>query len=160
MIQVRPTRSEELPIYCKLEQDADTHGHITPQTLAQHQLEFNLDDIIYLSICDDDKPSGFMILALEADLHSVELRRIVVASKGLGIGQAAMSTLQKYCSETLQRRRIWLDVYVFNQRGNQRGRHVYEKLGYQMFNSGEFDGRKLLCLQKSIGSDIQHGDTV
>jgi RimJ/RimL family protein N-acetyltransferase len=98
-----------------------------------------------------------MILVLEADLHSVELRRIVVANKGLGIGQTAMSALQEYCSKTLQRGRIWLDVYVFNQRGNQRGRHAYEKLGYQLFKRGEFDSRKLLYLQKSIDSDMLQG---
>jgi RimJ/RimL family protein N-acetyltransferase len=162
MIEVRPTPPEELALFCRMEQDEGTRDHITPQSLSQHEHEFKRDDIVYLSIQEsvglrlDNKPSGFLILALEIDLHSVELRRIVVASKGQGIGQAAMSALQEYCSKTLQRGRIWLDVYE----SNQRGRHVYEKLGYRVFDRGEFDNRKLLYLQKSIGSDMQQGNTV
>ena len=50
MIEVRPTPLEELALFCRMEQDADTRDHITPQTLNQHQHEFKRDDIVYLSI--------------------------------------------------------------------------------------------------------------
>ena len=91
------------------------------------------------------------ILALDSDLTSVEFRRIVVAAKGAGIGQAAIAAMEAYCVEALRRQRIWLDVFA----SNPRGLHIYQKLGYRRFDSGELDGRKLLYLQKTIGADPQ-----
>jgi RimJ/RimL family protein N-acetyltransferase len=44
------------------------------------------------------------------------------------------------------RRRIWLDVFEHNARG----RHVYEKLGYRRFDSGELDGKPLLLYEKQL----------
>ena len=79
-------------------------------------------------------------------LWVVEFRRIVVSCRGIGIGQAAIPAMEVYCREQLHCRRIWLDVFD----SNPRGRHIYQKLGYRLFDTGELEGRKLLYMDKSL----------
>ena len=129
-----------------MEQDADAAPNIDPYSYEQHLAEYNRSDIVYLSIYDNHELAGFFILALDPDNTSVEFRRIVVARRDKGIGQQAIFKMETYCREHLKRNRVWLDVFDFNQRGQ----HVYVKLGYQLFDKKDFYGKTLLCYQKSI----------
>lgn len=149
MIELRRAQLSQLPLFCEMEQDADTSPYILPTTLDQHRQAFALADIIYLTIYRDVEAAGFIILALDADARSVELRRIVVAEKSQGTGQAAITALEDYCRQRLQRDRIWLDVFDFNRRG----RRVYSGLGYSQFDQREFDGKQLFFFDKELGSD-------
>jgi RimJ/RimL family protein N-acetyltransferase len=149
MIEVRESRPDELQHFCELDQDPDAREHINVSTLLQHQQEFARADIVYLSIYANAELAGYFILALEADPGSVEFRRIVVANKGAGTGQAAILVMEAYCRDRLDCQRIWLDVFE----SNTRGRHVYEKLGYHLFDAGELRGKKLLYLQKNIAAN-------
>ncbi len=149
MIEIRESENGELERFCQMERAADTREYITVSTLQQHRQEFARADIVYLSIYSDDALAGYIILALEGDGETVEFRRIVVADKGKGTGRAAILAMETYCRDRLRRRRIWLDVFE----SNHRGRHVYEKLGYRLFETGELRGQKLLLLQKGIAAD-------
>ncbi len=146
MIELRASRVEELQIFCSMERDADTRACILPYTLQQHRHQFERVEIAYLSIYVFDELAGFFILKLDSDHSSVEFRRVVIASKGLGIGQPAILAMEDYCRDQLRRNRIWLDVFEFNRRG----KHIYEKLGYRLFDSRDHDGKKLLYYQKNI----------
>ena len=146
MIEVSESRSNELKHFCSMEQDRDAAPNIVAYSLEQHLAEYNHSDIVYLSIYDNHELAGFFILALDSDNTSVEFRRIVVARRDNGIGQQAISLMETYCREHLKRSRVWLDVFNFNQRG----KHVYVKLGYQLFDQKDFHGQTLLCYQKSI----------
>ena len=86
------------------------------------------------------------MLALDPDNTSVEFRRIVIAQKGMGLGQAAIHAMEGYCRERLGRSRIWLDVFDFNQRGQ----HIYEKLGYRRFAKSELENNVLFFYNKSL----------
>jgi len=145
-IKLREARPDELLSFQQMDQDRDTRDHITRYTLAEHEREFARTDIVYLSICRDSRLVGYFILALGADPASVEFRRIVVSCRGIGIGQAAIPAMEVYCREQLHCRRIWLDVFD----SNPRGRHIYQKLGYRLFDTGELEGRKLLYMDKSL----------
>jgi len=146
MIEISESRSNQLKQFCSMEQDADAAPNIAPYTHERHLAEYNRSDIVYLSIYDNHQLAGFFILALDPDNNSVEFRRIVVACKDRGTGQQAISQMETYCREHLKRNRVWLDVFDFNQRGQ----HVYAKLGYKFFDQKDFHGKTLLCYQKSI----------
>lgn len=135
---------EQLPRFVVMEQEGKTGEFIAPYTLAKHQATFQQPAINYLAIRDADELVGFMLTALDVDGESVELRRIVVAAKGRGIGQQALGLLEQRCQAVWQRRRIWLDVFA----DNARGLHIYEKLGYTFFKEGLFAGRPLLFYEK------------
>ncbi len=145
-IRLRATRMSELAGFTALEQDPEAAAYILPTTLQQHQAQFERDDIVYLTIECDGKACGYFILALEADGHSVEFRRIVVAPRGSGIGQRAIPVMETWCRDRLGRRRIWLDVFD----NNHRGRHLYEKLGYRRFDETPWEDRILYFYAKEL----------
>ena len=70
-VKLHESRAEELQYFYNIEADVDTHDHITPYSLEQHQSEFASINSVYLSICADRELAGFFILALEADNQSV-----------------------------------------------------------------------------------------
>lgn len=146
MIELRRAKRSQLALFCEMERDDDTSPYILPTTLEQHRQEFDLVDIIYLSIYTRAEPGGFIILALEPDARSVELRRIVVANKGHGTGRQAIAALENFCRQQLQRSRIWLDVFDFNRRAQR----VYSGLGYIQFEQRDFDAKQLLFFEKEI----------
>lgn len=146
MIELCPAAPQQLPLLHAMEQDVDTAPYILATTIEQHRQAFARDEITYLCICARDSILGFLILALDADDESIELRRIVVANKGQGIGREALLALENWCLQVAKKRRIWLDVFTFNQRG----RRLYAALGYRRFDQQEFRGKKLLLLEKSI----------
>lgn len=146
MLQLRQAELSQLALFSVMEQDPDSSPYILPTTLEQHRQNFARDEIIYLAICSAADTRGFIMLALDPDGFSLELRRIVVADKGRGTGRQAIATLENYCRQHLQRRRIWLDVFEFNQRARQ----VYSGLGYRQFDQGEFDGKPLLYFEKQL----------
>ena len=148
MIYLREMRADELEALGAMDRDADTRDYITVYSLEEHQREFARDDIIYLAIQDQGDLAGYFILRLEDDGDSVEFRRIVVAHKGRGIGQFAITALETYCARRLGRGRIWLDVFDFNERGQ----HVYRKLGYRQFDTGQLGGQQLLLMEKRVSN--------
>jgi len=54
--------------------------------------------------------------------------------------------MHKFCTMKLGVVRIWLDVFEHNQRA----RHVYTQLGYEVFGRKTIDGRVLLLMEKDI----------
>jgi RimJ/RimL family protein N-acetyltransferase len=77
---------------------------------------------------------------------TVEFRRIVVASKGKGLGQLAIKEMEQYCAEHLNCSKVWLDVFE----SNSRGIHIYQKLGYTQFKEALYEGRSLLFMEKRL----------
>lgn len=146
VIALRPAVSEDLAAFAAMEADADTAGYIIPYPLQRHREEFARPEILYLAIHTEDALLGFILLALDLDGTSVECRRIVVAAKGAGTGQAALAALEGYCLKTLGRKRLWLDVFEHNQRA----RHVYEKLGYTLCGRDQYEGKTLLLYEKRL----------
>lgn len=130
-----------------LEQHPDAAKFVTQNSLKEHLAAFFEPDIIYLTIEVDGIPAGFLLLALDPDGLSVELKRIVVDTKESGVGQAAMRRLERVVQNEIGRSRIWLDVFTTNPRAI----HVYKKLGYSQFGEDVYpDGRPLLLFEKKL----------
>ena len=123
-----------------------TSDFIIPYSVEHHRAEMHKPNVVYLSIVSEDTLLGFIILVAEDDSESVEFRRIVVASKDNGIGQSAISEMERYCVDALKCNRIWLDVFEINKRGQ----HIYNKLGYGQFKTGEYNGKVLLYFNKKL----------
>ena len=146
MIELRVSKPNELSLFAAMEIADDTAEYIFGWDVERHLAEFQKQEVIYLSILSDDELAGFFILAIESDGESVEFRRIVVSNEKRGVGQAAIAAMEQYCRSKLKRRNIWLDVLE----ANDRGRHIYKKLGYQFFKNGNQDGKPLLFYQKVL----------
>ena len=149
---LRDTLQEELQSIYAMERGS-AERFIVPYSLARHQEELAKPEVIYKSILRNDALIGFVILVLEKDGNSVELRRIVINEPGRGFGSQALRLIDETCALELKRGRIWLDVFEINTRA----RHVYERCGYQLLGRDELQGQALLLYHKQL-SDSEHPD--
>jgi GNAT superfamily N-acetyltransferase len=146
MVEIKKAQLADLPLFVQMEQATDTSAFIIPYAYADHCQNIADPNFVYLCILANDVPVGFFILVLDADGISVEFRRIVISTKDRGIGQSAIKQMEQFCRTVLGRSRIWLDVFEFNRRG----RHLYEKLGYQRCGEGAHDGKRLSLYEKPL----------
>ena len=146
MIELYPSRKDELKHFVEMEKNNDVSQFIFSNTMEEHIKQFEQEAIIYLTIVYNQEISGFFILHLDSDLFSVEFRRIVVSKRGVGIGQKAIIKMQTYCSDILKRKRLWLDVLEVNKRGQ----HIYEKLNFTRFKSSQLNGQTLHFYEKEL----------
>lgn len=148
MLELRPSQLNEITQFVSMEQADDTQAFILPYPPDQHRAEMSKDNVIYLSVYLKSQLIGFMMLVTEAS-GDVEFRRIVINVKGQGLGQQAIELMEQYCQNELNSQRIWLDVFSTNQRGQ----HIYQKLGYQHVATDSHQGRPLLLFEKRIESE-------
>ena len=147
VIQIADAGKDQLDHFQLMEQAEDSRSFIIPYSKEKHGQEFNRGNVLYKSVSNDQNELvGFIILLLDGDGHSVELRRIVIADKGKTYGSRAMRLIERVVRDELERDRIWLDVYEFNRRAQ----HVYENSGYRLTGTTEFEGQILKLYEKFI----------
>ena len=147
MVTVAPSKLSQLPSFVGIEHQAHARNFVTCSELSVHEQQFARDDFIYLTILSNhDSIAGFFILKLESDNKTVEFARIAIDENYLGVGQIAINAMEEYVLQTLDREKIWLDVYE----DNLKGKHVYEKLGYNYFKKEDRSGRGLLFYEKDL----------
>ncbi len=147
MTTLRKSTYEELTAFCDIEKQVHAQAFINSSSLETHRKNFANKNIVYLSI--ENKAgslAGYFILALEADRKTVEFRRIIIDENERGIGQEAIREMELYCKKQLAAKRIWLDVYE----DNEKGKHIYEKLGYKRFKQGKYGDRVLFYYEKTL----------
>ncbi len=138
-------KREELGRICEMEW-GEARNFVIPYSLSRHQAEFTRPDVLYKSIWRGRQHIGFLILVLDSDGRSVELRRIVVTEPGRGYGKKVVTMVDEICRDELGRVRVWLDVFETNERA----RHVYEHCGYHRFGKSEHEGRTLFLYEKAV----------
>ena len=131
MVRLRPALPAELARFTSFEQAEDTTPFVHTYAPREHARMDARDDVTYLAIERAGELAGFVLLVLDPDGESVELRQIVVVRKNRGTGQAALAAAERYCQDELGRRRVWLDVAP----DNARAKHIYRKLGYVPFDA-------------------------
>jgi diamine N-acetyltransferase len=142
---IRATKREELGRICEMER-GEARNFVIPYSLDRHQAEFAKPEVLYKSIWRSGQHIGFLILVLDSDARSIELRRIVVTEPGCGYGKKVVRMVDEICRNELGRVRVWLDVFETNERA----RHVYEQCGYHKFARTDHKGRNLLLYEKAV----------
>ena len=118
-VRLRPTMLSDLDYVITVEQDAQNQPFITPWERTQHEGAVRFPDFRHFIIeAGDGYPSaGFVILQGCRNPHgSVELKRIVLQSKGQGLGRACVRLLKQMAFRDLHAHRFWLDVKTLNTR--------------------------------------------
>lgn len=111
----------------EVEARARAEGFIRGNDRAGHEAYMARQDAIYLKILSDGKPAGYVILSGIGHADEViELGRIVIDEPFRGIGQGVMHLVIDHIFDTLGAHKIYLDTLDHNQRGQ----HIYEKLGF------------------------------
>jgi RimJ/RimL family protein N-acetyltransferase len=118
-LRLRPTMLSDLDWVQSVERDPVNLPFITPWERTQHEGAIRFPDCRHfiVEIGDQALRDGFVILQGCRNPHrSVELKRLVLQTKGRGFGRACVRLLKKTAFSDLQAHRFWLDVKTLNQR--------------------------------------------
>jgi diamine N-acetyltransferase len=118
-LRLRPTMLSDLDFVISVEQDAQNLPFITPWERIQHEGAVRFPDFRHFIVEAGAgyQSTGFVILqGCRNPHHSVELKRIVLQSKGHGLGRACIRLLAQMAFRDLGAHRFWLDVKSRNDR--------------------------------------------
>jgi len=128
-VRLRPTMTSDLDYVVSLEQAPENLEFITPWERTQHEAAIRFPDFRHFIVEGGDglEPVGFAILiGCRNQNMSIELKRMVVQSKGAGFGRAALRVAKKIAFDDLNAHRFWLDV----KRRNSRAKALYDGEGF------------------------------
>lgn|SRR5215472_8042498 len=121
------TTLNDLPFLCEIEQRFAKLGFVHSDNLCTHQHQMNDPDYAYYTVEQGEGFVGYVILrGLSSINHSLELKRIVIADPGKGLGRQVLLAVIDRAFGEFRANRLWLDVYE----DNHRARHVYRSLGF------------------------------
>ena len=128
-VRLRPTMSSDVELVLSLENDPANRQFITPWERTQHDAAIRFPDFRHFII--EGGPGldavGFLILiGCRSQNQSLELKRLVVSSKGSGYGRAALRVAKKVAFDDLGAHRLWLDL----KQGNSRAEALYDSEGF------------------------------
>ena len=132
-VRLRPTRQGDLEFVLRLEADPDTAPFIHAWSFEEHLGAISEPGVAHWIVEDieRDVPVGFVILrGLGTDV--IEFRRIAISQKGRGYGTHTVRLVKEAAFGELGGRRLWLDVYDFNDRA----RSIYEAEGFEAESEG------------------------
>ena len=118
-LRLRPIMLSDLDFVISVERDSHNLPFITPWDRTQHEGAVRFPDFRHFIVegGGDYARIGFVILQGCRNPHgSVELKRLVLQTKGQGLGRACVRLLKKMAFRDLHAHRFWLDVKQLNTR--------------------------------------------
>ena len=118
-VRLRPTMLSDLDFVTSVERDSRNLPFITPWERTQHEGAVRFPDFRHFIVEGGEgyEPIGFVILQGCRNPHrSVELKRLVLQTKGQGFGRACVRLLKQMAFRDLHAHRFWLDVKQLNPR--------------------------------------------
>ena len=118
-LRLRPSMLSDLDFVLSVERDQRNLPFITPWERTQHEGAVRIPDFRHFIVeaGADGSRDGFVILQGCRNPHrSVELKRVVLQSKGQGLGRACVRLLKRMAFRDLHAHRFWLDVKQLNTR--------------------------------------------
>ena len=128
-VRLRPTMLSDLDYVITVENDAQNLPFITPWERTQHEGAVRFPDFRHFIVeaGPEYERTGFVILQGCRNPHkSVELKRLVLQTKGQGLGRACVRLLKQMAFRDLGAHRFWLDVKTLNTRAQV----LYESEGF------------------------------
>ena len=121
--RLRPTMLSDLDWVVTVERDPHNLPFITPWERTQHEGAVRIPDFRHF-VVECDAPgagpggrAGFVIVQGCRNPHgSVELKRLVLQVRGLGLGRQCVRLLKRMAFRDLRAHRFWLDVKALNAR--------------------------------------------
>ena len=142
---LKKTLSKELPLLKNLSTQKYIGKNLNPKSLQKFKDEFTQKEITFLNIISNTHEIAGYIILKQTDA-SVQLKRIVIDEKHLGIGTEVMQKFESYVLEHYGVHEIWLDVYA----DNKRAIGLYEKVGYVRYNIGVENHREVWFYKKEL----------
>lgn len=131
LIGITETVPAHIKLIIEIENNQENVMFITPYDEKRHlqSIESNNESHLIIWCKKTTKIIGFIILVgLENANLSLEFRRLVIQSKGRGIGRQCLRLIKEYCFKEIKFHRLWLDVFD----DNQRAINLYKSEGFQI----------------------------
>lgn len=126
-VKLRRARTADLGYIHRLEHDPRNAPFIFPWTPRRHREAMKDRDCLHLIVEAEGRRVGFVFLrGLKNPEKTIEFKRIVIETQGVGHGREALRLLQDLAFGRLGARCLWLDVKEFNPRA----RKLYESEGF------------------------------
>ena len=128
-VRLRPTMLSDMEFVLSLEQDDENLPFITPWERMQHEAAIRFPDFRHFIIEGGNAldACGFLIfIGCKSRNRSLELKRMVVQTKGIGHGRAALRIAKKVAFDDLGAHRFWLDVKA----RNSHAKALYDSEGF------------------------------
>lgn len=134
--------ADDIPAIVAIERNPVARQFVGQWTEERHRTTLTGGDARYYVNEQDGQIDAYVILrGLAEDSRSVELKRIVVAAPGRGMGRRILTEVQRIAFRELGAHRLFLDVFD----DNVRARHLYQSLGFKyegvMRDAAHRDGR-------------------
>ena len=141
---LKKSKVADLKIFYTMSLQKHIGKNLNPKSLKEFQNEFKDDNTVFLSVISDENIVGYIILVIETE--AVQLKRIVIDEKYLGIGFKTLALLDNYCQKIININELWLDVYADNKRAIA----LYEKSGYSRYSEGVENHREVWFYRKKL----------
>ena len=127
-VRLRPSSEADIEFVLKLEADPDTAPFIHAWPIEEHRAAIADPGVAHWIVEDPAQglPVGFVILK-GLGTETIEFRRVAISQKGRGYGTHAVRLVKEAAFGEMGARRLWLDVYDFNDRA----RAIYEAEGFE-----------------------------
>ncbi|MFZ0743205.1 MAG: GNAT family N-acetyltransferase [Terracidiphilus sp.] len=127
-MRLRPAILADIPGIVTVERLPTARAFVGQWSEDRHQANLIGGDARYfVSENETGALEAYAILrGLNEDSGSIELKRIVVATPGRGLGRKVLEELIRIAFEEFHAHRLFLDVFE----DNARARHLYESLGF------------------------------
>jgi len=118
----------DIPVIVALEHGPEASQFVGQWTEDRHQATLASADARYYVNETSSGIDAYVILrGISENSRSIELKRVVVAVPGQGLGRQVLSEIVQIAFRELNAHRLFLDVFE----DNSRARHLYESLGFK-----------------------------
>jgi diamine N-acetyltransferase len=149
---LRDANRNDVPLICSLERRPEYYEMVGSWPEDEHLRLLSDPDACY--VIAEDQPgeiAGFAILfGLISEYRSIELKRIVVATPGMGRGKEMLRQIIRKAFEEYGAHRLWLDVLEHNLRAQR----AYAGVGFRcegvlreaVYRDGEYRSLMLMSI--------------
>lgn len=129
-IVIRKTNPIDLKNVLNAEQDPSNSKFVYQWSELEHLDSLSNPDIRHYVVADkDDCFLGYIILDdILNRSNSINLRRIVITKKSMGVGRTALNMIKEIVFEEFGAHRLWLDVFTDNLRAFE----LYKSVGFNL----------------------------
>ena len=125
---LRTATVTDIPVILALERGPVARLFVGQWTEDRHRATLaSADSRYYVNETSSGIDAYVILRGLAEDSRSIELKRVVVAAPGQGLGRQVLSEIVRIVFRELNAHRLFLDVFE----DNTRARHLYESLGFK-----------------------------